>query len=287
MAAPTDLLTFYRVVNYTPTATSECAACLDPFTETDVICGHQAKDSKGNFLRNPVDLVHKKCLEDWVAKKESGKETCPICTGRIKPINPMQILAITPEDNPAPAPAAHPGAAEHPHPHGPVAPPAVFVDDRYPLPPPPPPPPPPFNPANAAISVSGRVLKWGMEQDWLHPANVGQSGLSRTVGKYFVRPLMRLIYAIAVGVLIAPFGGLYHLSAALYYTVAKKDHFAKEHLNAAAADFCAIVGLTLGSLFVYRSYWLGGENTLACTKMYYHHSHKGKQYADQALQTRL
>lgn len=128
-------------------------------------------------------------------------------------------------------------------------------------------------------SIVGQALKKGMESDWLHPVNAGQSYLSRTVGKYVLRPLARLVYAVAVGLLLAPLGAAYHLTAAAYNKVVKADHQrAWEHLKAASSDAIAFISLGIGTLAggympagsVWYSY--GGHFTRMTTQIYFNYS---------------
>jgi hypothetical protein len=94
------------------------------------------------------------------------------------------------------------------------------------------------------VSFTGQALKWGMESNWLHPKNEGQGCLSRTMGKYVIRPVARLIYATAVGVLISPVGMLYHLGAAVYCSTSDKTR-AYKHLKASLSDFYNVMKASL------------------------------------------
>lgn len=118
-----------------------------------------------------------------------------------------------------------------------------------------------MTPANIPTSWAGLALKWGCEQDFLHPPNAGQTFLSKTVGWAVVRPILRLIYGIGVGILIAPLGVAYHFGGAIGCALQSKKERAWEHLNSAGFDFFAVfmAGSVLG-LGLGLAYSVGGDN---------------------------
>lgn len=74
-----------------------------------------------------------------------------------------------------------------------------------------------FTPADIPMPFTVQALYSGVHSI-LNPPNLGQSIFTRYVGKP-VRALIRLIYAIAIGVLIAPLGVLYHTLATIRYAI--------------------------------------------------------------------
>jgi hypothetical protein len=126
-----------------------------------------------------------------------------------------------------------------------------------------------FTLANIPTSWTGLALKWGCERDFLHPPNYAEeSYLSQTmgvagaaVGWAIVRPISRLIYGIAVGLLIAPLGAAYHLGGAIGCALQSKKERAWEHLKSAKFDIIAII-LGVGGLGLGAAYSVGGDNVV-------------------------
>jgi len=108
------------------------------------------------------------------------------------------------------------------------------------------------------VSLAAQACKWGCEQDWLHPPNANQGFLSRTVGYVLIRPVLRFIYSVAVGILISPVGIIHHSSSA-FYNAFKNKQRAVEHLKAAFEDilfllffsFCPVGAMDFAS----GGYW--------------------------------
>lgn len=116
-----------------------------------------------------------------------------------------------------------------------------------------------ITPANIPTSWTGMALKWGCERDVLHPPNKGQGLLSKTVGYVLVRPILRAIYAIGVGILVAPVGFAYHLGASAYERTKSRPNRSWEHLKAATCELFAIILTCMAGSFGVM-YGAGGDN---------------------------
>lgn len=103
-----------------------------------------------------------------------------------------------------------------------------------------------LDPSSMPTSFTGQALLWAAQTHILNPPNNNQGPVQRFVGKP-LRAIARLIYQIAVGILIAPLGVLYHIGAAITYKVMsirtpegdlkeRKSAIAWEHFKAAMND---------------------------------------------------
>lgn len=209
----------YKAICMSTDNKDDCPTCLEPLANGELIVAHEGEGAK-----HPI---HHKCISEWVQQTLQTNSTtppnCPTCQANIDADSLSdRDISIMPPGNPALPPAVQYDPEE--------------LNEGAAL-----------TAAEMPASLTGQALKWGMEQDWLHPANRGQGTLSKTVGKYFLRPLLRLIYGIAVALLIAPVGTLYHLGAALYHRVKQDRSRAWEHLKAAKNDVTSIP--LLGTLY--------------------------------------
>lgn len=114
------------------------------------------------------------------------------------------------------------------------------------------------------MSISGQALLFGATSNILNPINKGQGPFQKIVGKP-LRMLARLIYQIAIALIIAPLGAIYHFGSALGNWVVSRileeergtyAAFAWEHLKASGNEL--FFTLAAGGIF-----WINPKNSVS------------------------